>query len=166
MLTTYQQLTQDSPATLGVQLPKITAAELTLCSDIGDLAFMRDRIAQLQPQAGWVVWRDRVSLTPLSSAEWQTRDDLLQAQFVAGEHSLHIQQIAGGHYQVSHFQAQAATTVTDACYGYVEQRLLLRNDLLNEQSEAQYRLWYHLQNGAWHTLGQQFMGFGQERSHG
>lgn len=157
-LESYQALQQASELMVG--LPTLTSASLTLTATRSTFAEMVEQVNALNPSAGWQMYRDET--TALASAP--NREDLIEAQYSNGTHSLHVKQ-QNGVFIVSTFTVDNASN-SDQVF---KAQVLQLSNKVKPISEAVYHLWYQRQSdesspqqGLWQPLAQQFIGFNKE----
>ena len=145
---------------LGINLPKLTAGELIIKNtERSDRKKTADRIAQFKAELGWIMYRDRLELTPQSPSSF----DFIEAQYCKDNSSLHIKLIDNNRYQINEFTSSSSQS-GDSNQVYSQQSLLIRNNLKEQALKAKYRLWWQRETDGdnayrWQPLLQQFIGF-------
>lgn len=157
-LESYQKLQQASDLMVG--LPTLASASLTLSATRSPFAEMVKQVNALNPSAGWQMYRDET--TTLASAP--SREDLLEAQYSNGTHSLHVKQ-QNGVFVITTFTVANASN-SDQVF---KAQVLQLSNKVKPLSEAVYHIWYQRQSdenspqqGLWQPLAQQFIGFNKE----
>ncbi|MBL0689568.1 MAG: hypothetical protein JJW02_09100 [Pseudoalteromonas sp.] len=173
-LTAYNTLTSNNKKNnnLAVTLATLTAGKLDINSENITVDKIAEKIANFNPQQGWMQYRDevKISTTP------PERLDIIDGQYCDNEkNSPHIKLLQGNYYLVTSFvyidtNANYDTQDKEPKQLYSEQAIELRNNLKSSdtaQDNALYRLWYQQGDGTdnsehegrWLPLVQQFIGF-------
>ena len=146
---------------LGVALPKLTGATLTIETKKLPIAEIKEAISEFSPQQGWVQYRDEVKI----SAAVPDRTDVIEAQYCDDkQNSLQIKLLQNNEYLIT-----TLTQKSDTCNEqvYSEQAIEMRKNLKSNENgneSALYRLWWQqatlgAEEGRWQPLVQQFIGF-------
>ncbi|MFD2230665.1 hypothetical protein [Alkalimarinus sediminis] len=157
-LESYQELQQASELMVG--LPTLISASLTLTATSSTFAEMVVQVNDLNPSAGWQMYRDETT----ASTSAPNREDLIEAQYSNGTHSLHVKQ-QNGVFIVTTFTVDN-TPNSDQVF---KAQVMQLSNKVKPISEAVYHLWYQRQSdenspqrGLWQPLAQQFIGFNKE----
>lgn len=155
-LAAYQSLDD-----LGVELPKLTKAELIIETKKLTMAEIKNAISEFSPQLGWIQYRDEVKI----SVAVPERTDVIEAQYCDDkQNSLQIKLLQNNEYLITRLTQTGDISNHQV---YSEQAIELRNNLKsseNNNENALYRLWWQqgndgVQEGRWYPLVQQFIGF-------
>lgn len=161
-LEQYNKLLGSSQSDLGVQLPMLTPASLYLTSEKTTLEHIKQKITELAPTSGWVMYRDNVEI----NTNTPVRNDLIEAEYNNNGVTLKVKHLFAEQYQLTRFETvkeneqQEEMNTTQYCFS--EQEIYVRNHLKSDATTATYRLWYKLDNHRWSPFAQQFIGFNKE----
>lgn len=165
-----QALSSQEPETLGVILPKLTHARISIHSVSCNVDKVINAVTELKPDQGWVMYSNTVKVSP-SIPE---RTDMVEGEWCNHEETIKVKYLGGGNYLVT---TMAVESTADATQAYSEQVVYLNDNIVEditknkvEQTENQeinsaiYRLWYQQEQagdhqGRWLPLVQQFIGF-------
>ncbi len=152
MRTNNKSLRFTPEDSLGVALPELTSATLSLTTKMARAASLQAIVTGLTATCGWAAYRDEVVL----SAELNDRYDIIEAEFTNGDVSIAIKHICADHYQVIEMKRgdePSSDTV------YKQQELYVRSNLSRIANIAGYRIWYQRRDHKWRPYAQQFTGF-------
>ena len=151
----YNQLQADITE---LDLPKIHNAYLTISTQFLNVEQLTAIIEAFSATQGWVQYSDKVVI----STQTPSKPNILEAQYCNDKkESLHIK-----HHKCGSYLVNTLCTKESAAHEqfYTEQALIVRNNLKEQASTANYRIWWQLESegvneGRWLPLAQQFLGF-------
>jgi len=154
-LTQYNQLISNIPE---LELPQAKGANITLQTLIVPAEKLAKAIASISPSQGWIQYSDELVI----SSKPPVKNNIVEAQFCNdNENSLHIKLQQGSQYLVTTLTKETESSINQY---YTEQKLVIRQNLKEHATYANYRLWFQLETegsneGRWLPIAQQFIGF-------
>jgi hypothetical protein len=154
-LTQYNQLISNISE---LELPQVNGANISLQTQLVAAEQLETAITTFSPSQGWVQYSDELVI----SSKPPVKNNILEAQFCNdNENSLHIKLQQGSQYLVTTLTKETESTVNQY---YTEQTLVIRQNLKEHATYANYRLWFQLETqghneGRWLPIAQQFIGF-------
>lgn len=152
-LVHYENLKQatNSEDTIGIELPKLHAAQLNISSKLCTTAELSNILSPWLAAEGWYQTRNATAL-----GMPEKLNELIEGQWQINKCTLHLRLIGANQYQVTEL-SQADNTDSQFCYQ--DQTIWLRSNLCSSTVNAvNYRHWWQLENHAYRPIAAQFMG--------